>query len=382
MLDTTAELQIASADSAEYAGLRFVSDAEPGIVRRGQGKAFRYLKANGDPVRDASVLARIRRLAIPPAWVDVWISPHANGHIQATGRDARGRKQYRYHDDWQRVRDEAKYDVLLAFGRNLPRLRKTLRAHMSERGLGRNKVLATVVQLLDDTLIRVGNREYARANRSFGLTTLQDRHVSCSPGAVRFRFRGKTGKEWRLKVTDRRIARIVKSCQDLPGQHLFQYEDESGPRQVTSSDVNAYLREVAGSAVSAKMFRTWAGTVLAALALRELGAAASETARKRNLRIAIEAVATRLGNTATICRKCYVHPEVIAAYLDGSLVPALDRRLRGSRGELGPGETAVLALLESRLENGKAPRRIGRRSAQKKGRIAAAPRSGSRSRAA
>ncbi len=341
--------------TAEDAGLRFVGDTEAGITRERHGEGFRYRWANGTTVKEKPILGRIRRLAIPPAWTDVWICKSANGHIQATGRDARGRKQYRYHADWHRVRDEAKYENLIEFGRNLPGLRATIRKHMAERGLGRNRILGTVVHLLDTTLIRVGNQEYARTNKSFGLTTLQDRHVSFEGSNVRFSFRGKTGKEWRLKVTDRRIARIVKSCQDLPGQHLFQYEDDDGlVRPVTSADVNEYLRELAGPGVSAKMFRTWAGTVLAGMALTEFGAVDSEALAKRNIRRAIEAVATRLGNTATICRKCYVHPEVLGAYVDGQLVRVLQRRikleLKRGLAELPPEEAAILAFLHSRLK--------------------------------
>jgi len=358
MLDKIANLSsdtdLGSVASAEDAGLRFVDDAEPGILRSRPRKLFRYAWASGETVKDQAVLQRIRSIAIPPAWTDVWICRDAHGHIQATGRDARGRKQYRYHPDWHRVRDEAKYENLVAFGRNLPHLRATIQEHMSERGLGRQRVLATVVHLLDTTLIRVGNREYARANNSFGLTTLQDRHVSFNGSEIRFRFRGKTGKEWRLQIFDRRIARVVRCCQDLPGQHLFQYEDDEGAvRQVTSADVNEYLRDIAGPTVSAKMFRTWAGTVLTAVALREFEKVDSEAVAKRNVRSAIETVAARLGNTVTICRKCYVHPEVINAYLEGSLFKTLERKVRSELkhdlAELPPEEAAVLAFLHARL---------------------------------
>ena len=277
-----------------------------------------------------------------------------NGHIQATGRDARGRKQYRYHADWSRVRDEAKYDRLLTFARALPRIRETVQDHMAERGLGRNKVLATVVYLLETTLIRVGNREYARHNKSYGLTTLQDRHVTFAGSTVRFRFRGKTGKEWLLKVSDRRVARIVRSCQDLPGQHLFQYENDEGDVcQVSSADVNDYLREIGGSEITAKDFRTWAGTVLAAVALSEFEHFESEAAAKRNIRSAIEMVASRLGNTTTICRKCYVHPEFINCYLEGGLVKTLKQKIRKDMPDdislLQPEEAATLLLLQTRL---------------------------------
>lgn len=351
---SVAEIAPDSIASAEAAGLTFVEADEKGIAREPWKSTFRYRAHDGKLVRDAATLARVRSLVIPPAWTDVWICPRADGHIQAFGRDARGRKQYRYHPDWHRVRDDAKYDRLLAFGRTLPRIRETVRAHMAERGLGRNKVLATIVHLLETTLIRVGNREYARANKSFGLTTLQDRHVTFAGSNVRFKFRGKTGKEWRLKVSDRRIARIVRSCQDLPGQHLFQYEDDDGAvHKVSSTDVNGYLREVAGADVTAKDIRTWAGTVLAAMALAEFDRVDSEAAAKRNVRRAIEAVASRLGNTVTICRKCYVHPEVLNCYLEGTMVETLGqkikRELKDDLALLPPEEAATLVLLHTRL---------------------------------
>lgn len=338
---------------AEEAGLRFVSDTSPGITRTKPNKLWRYLGSNGKIVRDSKTLDRIRVLAIPPAWTAVWIAPNANGHIQATGRDARARKQYIYHADWIKTRDEAKYNRVLKFARTLPRIRRTVKRHMGGRGLGQEKVLATIVHLLETTLIRVGNQEYARNNKSFGLSTLQDKHVTFSGSQVRFKFRGKTGKEWRLKVSDRRIARIVKSCQDLPGQHLFQYEDDDGEvRQISSADINAYLREIAKYDVTAKDFRTWAGTVLAAMALSEFDKVDSEAAAKRNIKNAIVSVATRLGNTPTICRKCYVHPEVLESYLEGSLVDTLNqkvaRELKGIAA-LSPEEAATLALLHNRL---------------------------------
>ena len=343
-----------SAATAEDAGLKFVSDAAPGISRTKRTKLFRYTGPDGRLIRDPATLARILALAIPPAWTDVWICPRADGHIQATGRDARGRKQYRYHADWQRVRDEAKYDRLMAFGRLLPKLRRTIKRDMSRPGIGRRKVLATVTHLLETTLIRVGNREYARTNKSFGLTTLQDRHVSVRGTRIFFKFKGKTGKEWRLEHTHARVARIVRTCQDLPGQHLFQYEDDDGTaREVTSQDVNSYLREVTGMPISAKDFRTWTGTVLAAMALSEFDKVDTKAAAKANVRAAIASVAQRLGNTATICRKCYVHPEVLACYLEGSLRETLKRKarneLRDDIAKLPPEEAATLALLHTRL---------------------------------
>jgi len=299
--------------------LYFVGEGAPGITRKPAGRSFKYVSAEGKSVRDKGTLARIRSLVIPPAWTDVWICSDGNGHIQATGRDARGRKQYRYHPDFIQQRDAAKYDRLIDFGMALPKVRRTITRHMKERGLARRKVLATVAHLLDTTLIRVGNPEYARQNNSFGLTTLQDRHAAISGSELRFKFRGKTGKEWNLKITDRRVAKIVRSCQDLPGQHLFQYEAESGEiRQVSSVDVNDYIRSIAGPDVSAKDFRTWVGTVRVANVLKACNPD-SDAANRRTIREAIASVAAQLGNTPAICRKCYVHPEVLAAYIDGDL---------------------------------------------------------------
>ncbi len=335
-------------------GLVYVSDADPGIRRVLRGKSFNYILPSGGRLKNATTLKWIRALAIPPAWTDVWISPSANGHIQATGRDERGRKQYRYHPAWAASRDETKFGRILSFARKLPRIGRTVRRHMRHKKLDREKVLATVVSLLEITLIRVGNPEYARTNGSYGLTTLKDRHVSFTGSQAKFRFRGKTGKEWRVAVHDRRIARIIKGCQDLPGQHLFQYEGEDGSvRPITSSDVNAYLREFGGEDISAKDFRTWAGTVLAAVALSEFETVDTASAAKRNVRRAIETVAMRLGNTPTICRKCYVHPEILNEYLEGDLAKQLARRIRSelsrNLGELSAAEAATLALLHRRL---------------------------------
>jgi DNA topoisomerase I len=346
----------ASAASAEEAGLRFVAENEPGISRRRAANSFRYKSSSGAVLKDERTLARIQSLVIPPAWTDVWICARADGHIQATGRDARGRKQYRYHPDWTRVRDDAKFDRLIEFGKTLPKVRRTIRRHMGERGLSRRKVLATVAHLLDTTLVRVGNREYARNNKSYGLTTLQDRHVTFSGAELRFQFRGKTGKEWKLKMSDRRVARIVRSCQELPGQHLFQYEDGDGViRQVASADVNDYIRCIAGAEVTAKDFRTWAGTVFAAMALREFEPVETEVSAKRNVREAIKTVAARLGNTPAICRKCYVHPEVVAAYLDGKLTQLLDKApskaLARALAALPAEEAATLLLLHMRASD-------------------------------
>jgi DNA topoisomerase-1 len=341
-------------DAAESAGLVYVSDEEPGIRRRKAGKGFSYLKADGTPVKDPATLKRIRSLAIPPAYTDVWICPKANGHIQATGRDAKGRKQYRYHPRFREVRESTKYEHMLEFARGLPAIREKVAEHMALRGLPREKVLATVVHLLEATLIRVGNEDYAKQNKSYGLTTLRNRHVEVDGSELRFEFKGKSGKMWKLKVKDRRIAKIIRACQDLPGQDLFQYIDEDGERQaVTSADVNAYLREITGQEVTAKDFRTWSGTVLAAWALAEFETFDSDAKAKKNIRAAIEKVAAQLGNTPTICRKCYVHPEVLSSYVEGSLLlevkEEIEAELRDDLASLKPEEAAVLTLLEARL---------------------------------
>ena len=341
-------------DAAESAGLRYVSDNRPGIRRKRVGTGFSYTRADGSKLSDKDVLRRIKSLAIPPAWTDVWICPFADGHIQATGRDAKGRKQYRYHARFREVRESTKYEHVVAFAAALPGIRERVNEHMALRGLPREKVLATVVHLLETTLIRVGNDEYAEQNKSYGLTTLKNRHVAVDGTEVRFRFMGKSGKQWSLRVKDRRVAKIIKACQDLPGQELLQYVDEAGICQdVTSSDVNAYLKEITGRDITAKDFRTWAGTVLAAMALKELESFDSAAQAKRNLRTAIEKVSGKLGNTPTICRKCYVHPEVLSSYMDGNLVLELkskaESELRGDVQDLKPEEAAVLALLRGRL---------------------------------
>lgn len=334
-------------------GLRYSSDDQPGITRVARGTGFAYRRPEGGVVRDAATLARIRALAIPPAWTAVWISPRPNGHVQATGRDQRGRKQHRYHPRWTAHRDDAKYSRLVAFGKALPALRRRLRADLARPGLPHRKVVALVVRLLETTLIRVGNDEYARQNRSFGLTTILDRHAAVTGRTVRFRFRGKSGKHHDVAIEDPRLARLVKQCQELPGSQLFQYRDERGRvRDITSSDVNAYLREVMGTAFTAKDFRTWAGTVLAARAFHEMGQVSSHAPHEKAVVQAVEAVARQLGNTRAVCRKCYVHPAVIDAYLDGSLAASLQsqalRRLQATPAPR-PLETAVLALLQRRL---------------------------------
>ena len=306
--------------SAREAGLRYVTDAGAGILRRRAGKAFRYVGSDGLPVRDEATLGRIRALAIPPAWRSVWICARGDGHVQATGRDARGRKQYRYHPRWRAVRDETKFGRVAAFGHALPRIRRRVRADLARPGLPREKVLATVVRLLETTFMRVGNEEYARANASFGLTTLRERQVRVRGSRLLFQFRGKSGVEHRIEVSDPLLARIVRRMQDLPGEELFRYVDDAGAtRSIESADVNAYLREATGEDFTSKDFRTWAGTLLAARALWSLPEFESLVQAKRNIVQAVETVARRLGNTQAVCRKCYIHPGVFDAYLDGSL---------------------------------------------------------------
>jgi DNA topoisomerase-1 len=337
-------------ETAAEAGLVYVSDEMPGIRRRRCGKGFSYRQDGGGLLRDRAALARIRSLAVPPAWTDVWIAATSRGHLQATGRDARGRKQYRYHPTFREIRESGKYEHLIDFARALPRIRAAVAAHMALAGLPREKVLATMVNLLETTLIRVGNADYARENKSYGLTTLNNPHIKVNGTALRFHFKGKSGRVWRLQVKDRRVARVVRACQELPGQQLFQYlDDDGGPRGVSSSDVNAYLREISGLDITAKDFRTWAGTVQAACALAELGSAPSITQSKRNLRLAIAQVAERLGNTVTICRKCYVHPDIIACYLEGALELAAGKEGALAPHDLNPQEEAMLAFLESSL---------------------------------
>lgn len=325
--------------------LVYVSDDQPGIRRLRHGEGFRYLDAKGGALKDKVVLERIRKLAIPPAWRDVWISPDANGHIQATGRDVRGRKQYRYHAGWRELRDRTKYDHVIAFAEALPEIRRRVAADMARQGICREKVCATIVGLLDKTLVRVGNDEYARTNGSYGLTTLESDHLEVRGEEVRFRFTGKSGRVWSLSMRHRRIARIMRTFQDLPGQRLFQYADGEEIREVTSSDVNAYLREIAGPDVSAKDFRTWAGTVIAAIELAAAGPFASATEAKRKIRQAVINTAERLGNTPTICRKCYVHPRVIECYMSGRLPDFTGNERDAIPRDLSRDERRVLAML-------------------------------------
>ena len=328
------------AESADDAGLRYVTGAEPGITRRRAGRGFIYFASDGQRLKDRGRLAWIRRLAIPPAWTDVWICTSRLGHLQATGRDARGRKQYRYHPDWRAQRDDVKYDRMITFGEALPRIRRRIDRDLRRAGLPRERVLAAVVRLLERTGVRVGNEEYARDNRSFGLTTLRDRHARVGSKRIHFRFRGKGGKASEVEVSDARLARIVGRCQDLPGQELFAYVDESGEvRSVGSSDVNDYIREISLHDFTAKDFRTWAGTVLAARALADVDRSDSAAGAKRDVVRAIERVAELLGNTPAVARKSYVHPTVIEAYLDGKVI-----RQRS--------EAAVLALLRRRSRGG------------------------------
>jgi DNA topoisomerase-1 len=333
-----------SLEAAAEAGLHYVSD-QPGFARRRKGADFEYFDTKGKPIHDEQRLLRIERLAIPPAWSDVWICPSPNGHIQATGRDARGRKQYRYHERWREVRDENKYDRMIIFGKALPKIQKRVKKDLGLNGLPRAKVLATVVQLLERSLIRIGNEEYARENKSFGLTTMQDRHVDVKGAKLRFRFRGKSGRQHEVDVTDRRIARIISNLQDLPGQSLFQYlDDEGNVRDITSQDVNEYLREITGEDFTAKDFRTWAGTVLAAIALSAAGEFETRKQAKTKVKDAIEAVAKILGNTPAICRQCYIHPIILETYLNGN---SLDGLKQGTEKELA--QAAVLKLLQAGL---------------------------------
>jgi len=351
------------AESAKVAGLRYVNDERtPGIRRLGPVKRFRYRTPDGKPVTGDD-LRRIRSLAIPPAWTGVWICPLANGHVQATGRDARGRKQYRYHSRWREIRDEVKYGRLIAFAGALPRIRTRTHADLTRPGLSREKVLAAVVQLLEKTLIRVGNEEYARDNGSVGLTTMRDGHAKVAGEKVRFEFQGKSRIRHAVDLADRRLARIIKACRDLPGYELFQYVDEGGARQVIdSADVNAYLREVSGDDFTAKDFRTWAGTVLAAQALAAVKRFTSQAEARRNVVAAVEAVAKRLGNTRAVSRKCYIHPAIVDAYMDGATIEvARDRTQRLRSGCLDPAERAVLRMIEQRLGGRRARRGRARR---------------------
>ncbi len=342
---------------AHLAHLRYYTDNKPGWSRKatkGEG-GFDFFDTKGERVTDEEEIQRIRSLAIPPAYADVWICPSKNGHLQATGKDAKGRKQYRYHPKWRETADANKYGRVMAFAAALPGIRKRIDADMGKPGLPREKVLATVVKLLETTLIRVGNEEYAKTNKHYGLTTMRNRHVKVKGGHLEFTFQGKSGVDHSIELQNPRLARVVQRCQELPGHDLFQYLNEEGERHgIDSGDVNAYLQEITGEPFTAKDFRTWAGTVLAALALKEFESFDSEAAAKKNILAAIERVAERLGNTPSVCRKCYVHPAILEAYIDGSMLDALrvkaEKELSGGHlAALKPEEAAVVGLLRARL---------------------------------
>lgn len=352
--EVQAALTIDPAKSAELVGLCYVTDTDPGIQRQRVGEEFCYISVNGKRIKSAAELSRIKALIIPPAWTDVWICPLPHGHLQATGRDAKGRKQYRYHAHWRMVRSQTKFNRMIAFGEALPKIRKRTEEDLMLAGLPREKVLATVVRLLEITKIRVGNEEYAQTNESFGLTTMRDRHVDISGAKLQFKFRGKSGVEHEIELSDRRLAKIVKRCQDIPGQELFQYLDEDGQRQpVGSGDVNAYLHDITGLDFTAKDFRTWSGTALAAQELNELGLSESQTEAKKNVTQAIKDVAQHLGNRPATCRKYYVHPAVVEAYMDGSLFETMQQasapHKAASPSGLRSEEQAVLKILENHL---------------------------------
>lgn len=345
--------EVASAIAEE--GLRYVSDAAPGYRRKRTGTSFTYYDKDGKRITDAAVIRRIKSIGIPPAYEFVWICPSPNGHIQATGLDARGRKQYRYHPKWRELRDQNKFEHVMLFATALPELRSRVAADMKLDGLPREKVLATIVSLLEKTLIRVGNAEYAEKNKSYGLTTMRRKHVEIGRGVLRFDFTGKSGKQWKLQVEDRRIVAVVKRCAEIPGHELFKYiDDEDQPRTVDSGDVNQYIKEITKQDFTAKDFRTWAGTVLAALALSEFKKYDSQAEAKRNVVAAVERVAKQLGNTPAICRKSYVHPEILSAYMSGELVKMLDAKIaekfKRQYAKLTADEIMVLAFLHKRLK--------------------------------
>lgn len=341
-------------EAAEDAGLRYVSDDKPGYTRKKKGKDFEFFDTSGKKITDENRLLRIRRLAIPPAYKGVWVCPTGNGHLQATGIDARGRKQYRYHEKWREAREETKYDRMVIFGAALPKIRKRVTADLERRGLPKEKVLAAIVSIMERTFIRVGNEEYARDNKSYGLTTMRNSHVKVKGTQVRFKFRGKSGVMHEVDMADRRLSGIVKKVQDLPGQEVFAYVDEEDEvHDINSQDVNEYLQEITGEDFTAKDFRTWAGTVLAAVALNAVGPAETKTAAKANVKDAISAVAKILGNTPAVCRKCYVHPDVLETYLSGEMIDGLRRKteqaLEKNLPDLRSVEAAVMSFLQARL---------------------------------
>ena len=334
--------------------LHYVDDKKPGITRKLGSKKYAYYTADGKLIKDAAEIARINKLAIPPAYKNVWICPAANGHMQATGIDARGRKQYRYHPDWRAMRDSNKFEHILSFGENLSAIRKKIDSDLRHQGLPKEKVLAAVVKLLEVTLIRVGNEQYAKDNQSYGLTTLKNKHVDVHGSKITFQFKGKSNKQWNLSVNDRRIAAVTKRCEEIPGHELFKWVDDNGVQHdITSTDVNNYLKEISDKEFSAKDFRTWAGTVLAAMALNEFEKFGSLNEGKKNVVKAIEKVAKQLGNTPAICRKCYIHPEIVNAYMDQELVNVIeekiDKKLAKEFDSLKAEEIIVLTFLKKRL---------------------------------
>jgi DNA topoisomerase I len=351
------QLQIITdpAESAKAAGLRYVTDNKPGLQRKPWRKAFRYLNPDGTVVRESETLSRIQSLVIPPAWTEVWICPNPKGHLQVTGRDARGRKQSRYHPLWREVRDETKYERMTIFGAALPTIRTRVEHDLSLPGLPRPKVLATIVRLMETTLIRVGNEEYARQNHSYGLTTMRNKHVDIDGSTVTFNFQGKSGIKHTVDITDRRIAKIVQRCQDIPGYELFQYIDRDGAQHsIDSADVNQYLQDISGQSFTAKDFRTWAGSVLACELLYDFEEFQSETQAKRNVVQAIKSVAARLGNTPSVCRKCYIHPAVLDSYMSGAMLEKVKRRVHeeapNASEDLQHQELALLNLLRRRVD--------------------------------
>ena len=367
-MSSSGDAPLDPAESARAAGLRYVTDEMPGIRRVTRGKDFAYVAPDGKDVTGDAELARIRSLAVPPAYTDVWICPIANGHLQATGRDARGRKQYRYHKRFREIRDENKYGKMIAFAAALPKIRKRLESDLALQGLPREKVLAAVVQLLESTAIRVGNDEYAKENKSFGLTTLRNSHATVEGSTVRFSFRGKSGIRHAIDLRDRRLARIVARCQDLPGQQLFQYlDDDDQTHSIDSADVNAYIREISGEEFTAKDFRTWVGTVTCAMLLAQKEQAVeTQTDRKARVASVIKDVARRLGNTPAVCRKCYVHPDIVDSYMEsGRLIAA--RKARGAAGLL-PEEHFVVALLRERASQTDSERTVRQLQRSLKGR--------------
>jgi DNA topoisomerase-1 len=356
------ELTASPKDSAKKAGLRYVTDDQPGLTRRRNGRSFRYFETNGKPLRDPDTIVRIRSLVIPPAWKSVWICPIANGHLQATGRDARGRKQSRYHPRWREVRDETKYERMLSFGAALPAIREHVDRDIAQPGLPQTKVLATIVRLMETTSIRVGNEEYARTNHSYGLTTMRNRHVQIEGSKITFHFEGKSGVKHVVDLQDRRLAKIIQRCQDIPGYELFQYIDERDEhRTIDSADVNEYLRGISGDDFTAKDFRTWTGTVTACRLLRSLEPFESENQAKKNIVEVIKSVASCLGNTPSVCRKCYVHPEVLNVYLSGAMPAIFRRRVPRNISKICKrmqrDERDLLHLLESSLKRTRSARK-------------------------